>query len=197
MSKAQRTKEYIVEKTAPIFNKRGYAGTSLRDLTKATGLTKGALYGNFENKDEIALAVFDYNLSLVRRIFFGTNDSSKTALEQLLMIPDLVKANFPLLAAHGGCPILNTSIEADDNHPLLKKKVCQSIDAWSKHLEGIIEKGIKEKTIRKNTDPGYFAKLILTMLEGSLMLGKVTGDRSFVNTAMDQLKNMILVELKN
>ena len=50
MSKADRTKAFITEKTAAIFNKKGYAGTSLTDMTGATGLTKGSIYGNFEDK---------------------------------------------------------------------------------------------------------------------------------------------------
>jgi hypothetical protein len=65
MSKAEKTRAFIIEKAAPIFNMKGFAGTSMADLTEATGLTKGAIYGNFENKDEVALAVYDYNLSLV------------------------------------------------------------------------------------------------------------------------------------
>ena len=76
MGKAERTREFIVEKTAPLFNRKGYAGTSMSDLTEATGLTKGAIYGNFENKDEVALAAFDYNLArMVQRVrALQTND---------------------------------------------------------------------------------------------------------------------------
>src|ERR1700722_8888899 len=62
ISKAERTRQFIIEKTAPIFNKKGYAGTSLSDITAATGLTKGSIYGNFADKDEVALAAFDYNI---------------------------------------------------------------------------------------------------------------------------------------
>ena len=58
-SKSSRTKQFIIEKTAPVFNAKGYAGTSINDLMIATGLTKGNIYGNFENKDEVALAAFD------------------------------------------------------------------------------------------------------------------------------------------
>jgi TetR/AcrR family transcriptional repressor of nem operon len=68
MSKAERTKQFIVEKTAPIFNTKGYAGTSLNDMINATGLTKGSIYGNFVNKDDVALAAFDYNLKKVDTI---------------------------------------------------------------------------------------------------------------------------------
>ena len=58
-SKAQRTAQFIIEKAAPLFNTRGYAGTSMNDITRATGLTKGAIYGNFDNKEEIAIAAFN------------------------------------------------------------------------------------------------------------------------------------------
>ena len=42
------TSDFILETVAPIFNRKGYAGTSLSDLTAATGLTKGAIYFNFK-----------------------------------------------------------------------------------------------------------------------------------------------------
>ncbi len=196
MSKAENTKAYIIERTAPVFNKKGYAGTSLADLTKATGLTKGALYGNFKNKDEIALAVFDHNTTLVKEIFFGRNVSFSNPIDQLLAIPDSVKQYFAQLAAHGGCPILNTSVEADDNHPLLKKKVTQSIKAWRKNIESIIEKGITSGVIRKETDSSKYALIFLSLVEGSLMLTKITGDLAFLNEAMTKLKKIILTELK-
>ncbi|HAE68223.1 MAG TPA: TetR/AcrR family transcriptional regulator, partial [Sphingobacterium sp.] len=54
MSKAEQTRQYIIEKTAPIFNKKGYFATSLSDITTATGLTKGSIYGNFKDKDDLA-----------------------------------------------------------------------------------------------------------------------------------------------
>ena len=41
MTKAEQTKAFIIERVAPIFNTKGYQGTSLADMTKATGLTKG------------------------------------------------------------------------------------------------------------------------------------------------------------
>jgi AcrR family transcriptional regulator len=40
MSKAEKTKQFIIEKTATLFNTKGYISTSLSDITQATGLTK-------------------------------------------------------------------------------------------------------------------------------------------------------------
>ncbi|MGN6478181.1 MAG: TetR/AcrR family transcriptional regulator, partial [Flavipsychrobacter sp.] len=71
MKKSERTKQFIVEQVAPIFNVKGYAGTSLSDMTSATGLTKGSIYGNFSGKDDVALAAFDYNLAKLQHIISG------------------------------------------------------------------------------------------------------------------------------
>lgn len=85
MSKAEKTKAYIIERTAPIFNTKGYAGTSLTDMTEATGLTKGSIYGNFSNKDDVALAAFDYNLTKVGSIIKREMDKHELIKDKLLV----------------------------------------------------------------------------------------------------------------
>jgi len=56
------TSDFILQRVAPIFNKQGYVGTSLSDLTEVTGLTKGAIYFNFKNKEELAVKAFKFNV---------------------------------------------------------------------------------------------------------------------------------------
>lgn len=62
VTKAELTSQYILEIVAPIFNKNGYTATSMTDITKATGLTKGAIYGNFINKEDLAIASFKFTV---------------------------------------------------------------------------------------------------------------------------------------
>src|SRR5687768_15268339 len=109
MTKAERTRQFIVEKTAPIFNMKGYAGTSLSDLTEATGLTKGSIYGNFANKDEVALAVFDYNLSLLNNGLGTAISGGANAVDKLLNMVNFYRSQFKSSMSRGGCPILNTA----------------------------------------------------------------------------------------
>ena len=69
LTKAEQTTQFIIEKVAPLFNQKGYAATSMSDITRVTGLTKGAIYGNFENKEAIAIAAFDKSVNdLLKRI---------------------------------------------------------------------------------------------------------------------------------
>ena len=90
-SKSDRTKQFIVERTASVFNEKGYAGTSLTDLTKATGLTKGSIYGNFQNKDEVALAAFDYNFERVTSYIRAKILAVDNSVERLLVYPSVYR----------------------------------------------------------------------------------------------------------
>ena len=62
VSKAEHTKQKIIETAAIIFNQNGYVGTSIADIVKSTGVNKGGIYKHFKTKDEIAVAAFDYSL---------------------------------------------------------------------------------------------------------------------------------------
>ena len=53
LSKAERTRQLIVQEAAVLFNQKGYAGTSMDDIMRATGLSKGGLYGNFKKKEDL------------------------------------------------------------------------------------------------------------------------------------------------
>ncbi|NEP19789.1 MAG: TetR/AcrR family transcriptional regulator, partial [Leptolyngbya sp. SIO4C1] len=59
VSKAQATRSHILRQAAIVFNRQGFAGTSMSDLMQATGLQKGGVYNHFKSKDELALATYD------------------------------------------------------------------------------------------------------------------------------------------
>ncbi len=67
LTKTQKTKANIIHQAAELFNRKGYAGSSIADTMQATGLKKGGIYNHFTNKDELALQAFDYAFSLVRQ----------------------------------------------------------------------------------------------------------------------------------
>ena len=114
MTKAERTRELIIAKAAPLFNKKGYAGTSMNDIMQATGLAKGGLYGNFESKDEIAALAFEYSYNQLKQDIGSRVKAKKTAVEKLLTILQYYKNYTIEPPIEGGCPLMNTAIDADD-----------------------------------------------------------------------------------
>ncbi len=191
-SKADRTKQFIIEKTAPVFNAKGYAGTSLSDLTTATGLTKGSIYGNFENKDEVALAAFDYNFGRVTTYLKSRILATENAVERLLVYPTVYRNFFSIPFLQPGCPILNTATEADDTHPALKQKVADALLFWKRSLENQIKRGIERKEIKAGTNPTETAVVMISLIEGAIMQSKVTGKPTELKISMNYLENLIL-----
>ncbi len=191
LSKAERTRRFIIEKTAPVFNTKGYAGTSLGDLTQVTGLTKGSIYGNFENKDEVALAAFDYNFEKVTAYMKHRILSKENAIERLLAYPLVYRDFLKIPFLQPGCPILNTSTEADDTHPQLREKAVEALAFWKRSVENQVKRGIERKEIKANVNPSGFAVILCSLIEGSVMQAKVTGKSGDLRTAMNFLENMI------
>lgn len=192
ISKAGRTRQYIIEKTAPVFNRKGFAGTSLSDLTRATGLTKGSIYGNFEGKDEVALAAFDYNFGRVTAYMKDKLLATDNAVDRLLSYPRVYRNFLKIPFLKPGCPILNTSTEADDMHPGLRRKAADALAFWKKSLENQIRRGIARKEIRPDTNPAEFAAVMISLIEGAVMHAKVTGRSTELKVSMDFLEKMIL-----
>jgi AcrR family transcriptional regulator len=192
LSKAEKTRVFIIEKTAPVFNTKGYSGTSLSDLTKVTGLTKGSIYGNFENKDEVALAVFDYNQNSVTEYIKAKILATNNSIERLLVYPNMYRNYLKIPFLKTGCPILNTSAEADDTHPQLREKAANALVFWKKALENQIKRGIARNEIKFETNPTEIAVILISIIEGAFMQAKVTGKITELKIAMDYLDKIIM-----
>lgn len=195
LSKSERTRQFIVEQAAPVFNEKGFAGTSLSDLTSVTGLTKGSIYGNFDNKDEVALAAFDYNFNRVTLYIKDRILATENAVERLLVYPKIYRDFLSIPFLKPGCPILNTSTEADDTHPLLRERAAKALEFWKTSIENQIKRGIQRGEIKPETKPTEIAVIIMSLIEGAIMQAKVSGRPTELNIAMNFLEKLIL-ELK-
>lgn len=177
-SKAERTKNFIIEKTAEIFNKKGYAATSMSDLTEATGLTKGSIYGNFENKEEVALAAFEYNYARVFNKVKAELNKAETFYEKLMVYGRVYKDIIGTVGNRGGCPILNTAVDADDTNVPLQLSAAKAVFSWKKNLTSIIEGGMGTGEFRQGLEAERIAVSIIALIEGGVMISKVTNDNS-------------------
>lgn len=196
LSKSEKTRSFIIEKAAPLFNKKGYAGTSMNDIMVATGLAKGGIYGHFQSKDEIAAAAFEFSLTKVRADLLNTINKHPSALGKLFSILDFYK-NYTLKPpVEGGCPILNTAVDADDAYPFLKRKAKSALHDMLNGLERIIGLGITMKEIKVSVNPGKTAEMIFAQIEGGIMMAKVSDDVGLLNSVLENLRSYIESHLK-
>jgi TetR/AcrR family transcriptional repressor of nem operon len=196
MSKAEKTKQFIIEKTATLFNTKGYTSTSLSDITAATGLTKGSIYGNFENKDDVALQAYKHNSGwLGKNMARSLGEEFPDTVGKLKAFVGFYRKNWKTVFENGGCPLLNAATEADDTFPDLKKQVTKSFEEWISKISKVISDGQQKGEIDKDADAEEYASLFIMLIEGGILLSKTTGDHKFLNRALDKILNIIDKEL--
>jgi len=194
MAKGQETRERIITEAASLFNQRGFEGGSMSDLMEATGLEKGGIYRHFSSKEELAVEAFDY----------AWKSAFETRMQDLERIPNSIDklkhfiANFierrPVVP--GGCPLLNTAIDADDGNEVLRDRVRAALRQWRDSVSGIVETGIKHREIRQGVDPKEVATIIISSLEGALMVARLERKKDALLTAQSFLAHYFDTELR-
>jgi len=91
----------------------------------------------------------------------------------------------------GGCPLFNTAVDSDDGNPMLRKRAQKALRAWKSYLESIVTAGIGKSEIRKKVVPEDLVTLIISSLEGALMVGRIEGNRKALQTIQKHLDQIL------
>ncbi len=189
--RSESTRQFIIEATAKLFNTKGYEGTSMTDIATATGLTKGSVYGNFENKEAVALAVFEYNAAQRVSILSSRVSKAVTNKEKLLVYASVFTSSGNKIFPEGGCPLQNMAIEADDTNEAFRKRVAEEFLSWKKNLTNIIQNGITAREFRADVQPEKTALSIIALIEGSILLSRTTRTPHYSDCIMETVREMI------
>ncbi|RRA97572.1 TetR/AcrR family transcriptional regulator [Larkinella rosea] len=189
--RSEATRQFIIETTAGIFNKKGYAGTSMSDLTEATRLTKGSIYGNFENKEDVALAVFDFNAALRAKIIQAKLDKTTGYKNKLGAFIDLFSPEEIRQFPEGGCPLLNAGTEADDTHEPLRMRVAEELTKTQQYLADIIRNGMVAREFNADIDAEKMAVSILALIQGGIFITRTTRNGLVLNTVLETARQLI------
>lgn len=189
--RSEETRQFIIEATAGIFNTKGYAGTSLSDLTEATQLTKGSIYGNFANKEEVALAVFDYTIAQRDKVVAACLSKATAHKDKLLAFINAFGPTQAQAFIKGGCPLLNAGTEADDTFEPLRKKVAKAMTDMKKELEAMITGGIAAGEFRTAINPEQTALALIALIEGGILLGRTLHKGAYLDSVLESARNLV------
>jgi TetR/AcrR family transcriptional repressor of nem operon len=191
LRKGARTRVRIVRAAAGLFNTRGFAGTSVTDVSAATGLEKGGVYNHFASKDELALAAFDYAAALVHDRLEAAMGAAPRGVAQLEAMFEVYRtlSEHPFVA--GGCPILNTAVDADDTHPKLRERARVAMDHWLSLVIRALEAGRAAGELRAQFDAHAVAQTIVAALEGGVLLARLYGKATAMRAVIGQLAHYI------
>ncbi|MCF6407926.1 TetR/AcrR family transcriptional regulator [Chitinophaga filiformis] len=188
MKKSERTRQFIIEQAADLFNEKGVAGTSIDEILQASKVAKGCLYGHFQSKDELAYASAAYLLDKLTTHRNRLMQEQTTAIGKLTVFAELNANPLDSSFIHGGCPILNFAVDSDDTNPAIKEKVQSVVSQTIKMLAGIIKEGVKAGELSPSINADEIAVKLFATVEGATMMSRVTGSLLPMKTAVKAMK---------
>lgn len=191
LSKGERTREMILARAAPLFNSKGYGRVSMSDLMQATGLEKGGIYNHFRSREELMVEAFRYAADVVRRRVEERTAgpvSSADRLREMVAVYGEFALQPPI---EGGCPLLNAAVESDDADPALREQVAEAMERWFRAIRVTLVRGIRRGDVRPDVDVEGTATLIISTLEGAVMLSRLYRTGAHMQSAVRHLQSYI------
>jgi AcrR family transcriptional regulator len=181
----------ILASAAPLFNRRGFAGTSIADVLEATELEKGGLYNHFASKEELAVAAFEYALAQVDAYFTHALAGTASGLARLQAFIDAFERYCERPVVDGGCPLANAALEADDALPFLRERVRHGFERLRETIRHNLLRAVEKSEIPPAIDVEMQTDLIIAALEGGLLLSRAMRSRSHVRRVATALRATI------
>jgi TetR/AcrR family transcriptional repressor of nem operon len=174
------------------FWERGYAATSVDDLTAATGLGKGSLYGAFGDKHNLyLLALDDYISSSLDDVRASLRNPSSSAYDRLT---SHIRGQAKALAAdkgRRGCLMAKSAAELGATDDAVEKKVQRAYTIWRDELVACIKEAQHDGTVDPKQNAQALASTLLAFMRGQEALHKGGVKPAQLKAAADEMVSLI------
>lgn len=176
-TKGDLTRQNIIEKSMQLFSVKGYFNTSIADIVKATGRTKGGLYGHFRNKQEIWYAVYDECVRIWKSVVFnGVRDISDPLERIERVIENSLKNYLGAGVFEGGCFLLNSLVDLAGQSPTMSNQVLKGFKGFSELLRLWLEEAEQQGMLRDGLNLPEIANFLVISLNGAAPLYAASKD---------------------
>ena len=155
--------QQIIEESIKIIDEKGIQGLTIKNLSKAIGISEPGIYRHFESKTEILLSMLN-NFKEMAIMLSGMMETHEaTAIEKISF---MFSKMLELFSETPSMVSVIFSEEIFKNEEVLKNKIVEILNLHAQTLENIILKGQSEKNVRDDIEN----KSLALMAMGSLRL---------------------------
>jgi TetR/AcrR family transcriptional repressor of nem operon len=190
-SRGTKTRQRIVGHATLLMYEKGYSRTSVEDVIKACGITKGSFYFHFSSKEELGYAVIENatqhvagRLRSAMREQMPPAERLTAALEELQRI--VMEAD-----CCRGCILGNLALELSNQHDGFREKLAGSFQQLADIIAGPLAEMKENGELPADLDPGAFASYAVSAIEGGIMMSKVTRDPEPMRRCAQMLLNQV------
>lgn len=186
----KRTRERLLQAAAREIYRSGFQSASLDTILASAGVTKGALYHHFKNKEALGYAVVeeiispDTHAAWMRPL--QSASSAKDPIDALIAIVQDIPVQPKVVC--GGCQLNNLAQEMSPLDAGFRKRLETIFDAWRDAVASVLREGQRHGSVRYDVEPHDAAGLLIAMVEGYGSLGKNAQDPKVIKAG---IKNIV------
>jgi len=155
--------QQIIEESINIIDDKGIQGLTIKNLSKAIGISEPGIYRHFDSKTEILLSILNNFKEMAIMLSEIMETYEATAIEKITF---MFSRMLELFSETPSMVSVIFSEEIFKNEEILKNKIVEILNLHTQTLENIISKGQSEKDVRDDIDN----KSLALMAMGSLRL---------------------------
>jgi TetR/AcrR family transcriptional regulator, transcriptional repressor for nem operon len=170
-----RTREILLHAAFEEMYRCGYRSADLDAILAAAGVTKGALYYHFDNKEALGHAVVDEVMaSDLHKKWVQPLQNAKDPIDVLVRIvrSESVKRG----DVQRGCPLLNLSQEMSGLDEGFRRRTAKLFKSWHDAVAEALREGQKRGVVRSDINANETATFLIATYEGYVVLGKNSQD---------------------
>lgn len=182
----------LLEAARDVIRAKGFAATSVDDLCRAAGVTKGAFFHHFESKEALAVAAAAHWAETTSAFFENAPyRRHEDPLERLLGYVEFRKSIIEGDLAEFTCLVGTMTQEVYASHPAIREACAASIFGHAATLEPDIAAAMRARRIEADWSPASLAAHTQAVLQGAFILAKATGDRNVAIESVDHLRRYL------
>ncbi|MHA7772456.1 TetR/AcrR family transcriptional regulator [Roseibium sp. M-1] len=182
----------LLDAALRVIRMKGYTATTVDDLCREAGVTKGAFFHHFKSKDDLAVSAADH-WSEVTGALFAQAPYHRHAdpLDRVLGYVDFRKEILRGEVSEFTCLVGTMVQEVYDTSPAIRDACNRSITGHAATLVADIEAAALERDVEVPGGAGALALYTQVVLQGAFVLVKASNDASIAENSIDHLKRYI------
>jgi TetR/AcrR family transcriptional regulator, transcriptional repressor for nem operon len=196
----ENTHQRILDAAEPLVTANGFAGTSIDDILKSAGLTKGAFFHHFKSKADLARELIErharHDIALFEQLAAEAEKKSQDPLERMILFLEGFEKYAsshmtPSLDVPPGCMYAAYTYESMQFEPAIRDFIADSLRRWTsiyvRNFEDVLDryKPALPVTARQ------LAEMIVSIIQGGLMLGRAYNDIRMTARQSEQFRNYL------
>src|SRR5690625_1025083 len=186
------TRTKLLQAARDIIRARGFAATSIDDLCTAAGVTKGAFFHHFRNKEALGVAAAAYWAETTSALFAeAPYHDHGDPLDRLIAYIEFRKLIIAGDLSEFTCLVGTMAQEVHTSHPAIRDACAASIFGHAATLEPDITAAMEVRGIQADWTPASLAAHMQAVLQGAFILAKAMGDPAVARESVDHLRRYV------